>query len=119
MKMKRTLRIMMVALAIMLAVGVRAKAKDSRDVVLFHDASLAGTHLASGRYHVQWETHSPDAMVTFQQGKRVLATAEGKLVDRGKRYGSSEVVYSENPNGSRVIQEIRFAGSSEVIVFNE
>jgi hypothetical protein len=39
--------------------------------------------------------------------------------DRGKRYGSSEVVCNENPNGSRVIQEIRFAGSSEVIVFNE
>jgi hypothetical protein len=29
------------------------------------------------------------------------------------------VVYNENSNGSRVIQEIRFAGSSEVIVFNE
>jgi hypothetical protein len=39
--------------------------------------------------------------------------------DRGKRYGSSEVVCNENPNGSRVIQEIRFAGSSEIIVFNE
>jgi hypothetical protein len=39
--------------------------------------------------------------------------------DRGRRYESSEVVYKKNPNGSRVIQEIRFAGSSEVIVFNE
>lgn len=119
MKMKRTLGITMVALAFMLVVGVGAKAKDSRDVVLFHDASLAGTHLASGRYHVNWETHSPEATVTFQQGKKVLATADGKVADRGKKYGSNEVVYTENPNGSRVIQEIRFAGSSEVIVFNE
>jgi hypothetical protein len=29
------------------------------------------------------------------------------------------VIYATNPNGSNTINEIRFAGSSEVLVFSE
>ena len=90
MKRKRTLRIMMVALALMPVFGLRAKAKDSWDVVLFHDASLAGTRLASGRYHVQWEIRSPDAMVTFQQGKRSSLPPKGSWWIEEKGTGAAK-----------------------------
>jgi hypothetical protein len=105
-------------LAITLVISAAAYAKSGRDITLFHDASLAGSHLASGKYHVQWVTHSPEATVTFQQGKDVLATAQGKVVDRGKKYTANEVVTAENSDGATVIKEIRFSGSSEVIVFD-
>jgi hypothetical protein len=108
----------MIAMAIFVAVGANAKSKDSRSVLLRDDAAVAGSHLARGNYSVQWETNSPAATVSFLRDNKVVATAEGKVVDRGSRYGSNEVVYALAANGARVIQELRFKGSSEVIVFN-
>ena len=119
MTLKKIVQFAMIALAFTMAIGALAKSKDVTSVVLNHDATIAGSHLASGKYNVQWQTHSPAATVTFSQGSKVLATAEGKVVDRGTKYGFDEVVYDQTADGSRVIQEIRFKGSSEVIVFNE
>lgn len=119
MTLKKILQLTMIALAFTIAVGAQAKAKDSRNVVLRYDATVAGSHLASGSYNVQWQTHSPGATVSFMQGSNVVATAEGKVTDRGRKYSSSEVVYDEAANGARAILEIRFKGSSEVIEFNQ
>jgi hypothetical protein len=96
-----------------------AKPKDSKDLVLRYEATIAGAHLASGDYNVSWKTHSPEATITFMQGKKVVATVEGKVVDRGTRYSVNQVLYTEGQGGGRQIQEIRFRGSSEVIVFTE
>jgi hypothetical protein len=54
----------------------------------------------------------------MQKGK-VVATAEGKVADHGTKCLSNEVVFDEAADGGRVIREIRFKGSSEVIEFNE
>ena len=119
MNLRRTFSVSIVAIVFVLAAAATAQAKDSKDIVLHYDAALAGAHLASGDYSVTWQTHSPEATVSFLRGKKVVATAEGKVVDRGKTYSANEVVYNQNSEGARVIQEIRFRGSSEVIVFNE
>ena len=119
MKLSRTLCGIIGTMAFLVLAGAAANAKDSRNVVLGHDATVAGSHLASGEYNIQWETHSPAATVSFLRKGKVVATAEGKVVDRGTRYPASSVVYTITANGGRAIQEIRFQGLSEVIVFNE
>ena len=119
MRLTNVLGAIIVALVFTVVVDSQAKEKNFREVSLIYDASLAGSHLATGRYNVQWETHSPDATVTFQLGNRVVATAEGKVVDRGAKYSGNAVIYDEKPNGTRGILEIRFKDSSEVIVFQE
>ncbi len=119
MTLKKTLQFTMIALAFTMAVGALAKSKDTTSMTLTHDATIAGSHLASGKYNVQWQTHSPEATVTFSHGNKVVATAEGKVVDRGTKYGFDEVLYDQTADGTRVVQEIRFKGSSQVIVFNE
>ena len=119
MKLRRTLCVTIVGMAFVVLAGAPANAKDSRNVVLGHDATVAGSHLASGEYNIQWETHKPAATVSFLRKGKVVATAEGKVVDRGTRYTASSVVYNVAADGVRAIQEIRFQGSSEVIVFNE
>ncbi len=118
MELKRILQSAIVALAITAAVGAQAKSKDLKNMVLRFNATVAGTHLSSGSYNVQWQTHSPEATVSFLQDGKVAGTAEGKLVDRGYKYASDEVMYDELPGGERVIREIRFKGSSEVLEFN-
>ena len=116
---KKTLWVTIVAMAVFVAAGASAKANDSKNVVLGSDAVVAGTHLRSGEYNIQWETHSPAATVSFLRRGKVVATAEGKVVDRGTKYSSNEVVYTVANDGARQIQEIRFRGSSEVIEFKQ
>lgn len=119
MNFRRSLTLSIVAIGLVAASAAAAKPKDSRDIVLHHDATVAGLRLTSGDYNVTWKTHSPEATVTFMQGKKVVATADGKVVDRGKPYDINEVVYRTGAGGDRQIQEIRFRGSSQVIVFGE
>ena len=119
MNLKRSLCVTIVTMMFFVAAGTAAESRGSGNAVIHYDATAAGSHLASGSYNIEWQTHSPEATVTFFRGHNVMATAEGKVVDRGTTYPSNQVVYNENPDGSRTIQEIRFKGSSEVIVFNE
>jgi hypothetical protein len=118
MTLKKIWQLTMIALAFTIAVGAQAKAKDSTMVNLQYSATIGGSHLESGKYNVQWQTHSPAATVSFMRGSKVVATAEGKVTDRGRKYLDNEVVYDESADGARAILEIRFKGSSEVIEFN-
>ena len=119
MKLRKSLCVTIVAVAVFVVAGAAAKPNGSKHVVVAHDAMVAGSHLAHGEYNIQWQTHSPQGKVSFVQRGKVVATAEGKVVDRGTKYPFNEIVYSEAGSGAPAIQEIRFRGSSEVIVFGE
>ncbi len=118
MRLTRTLSVTVFAIACFVAVSAAATARDFKSVLLNYDATVAGTQLQSGKYIVKWETHSPQATVSFVRGNKVVATVEGKVVDRGTKFGSDSVMYDDAADGARVIREIRFKGSSEVIEFN-
>jgi hypothetical protein len=105
--------------ALLLASGIPGLAKNSRTVVLIHDAVLSGKTLPAGKYVVQWGAHSPQAAVEFAQDHKVVLSTEGRFEDRGKKYNSNVVVYDIASDGTRTIIEIRFEGSSEVLVFNQ
>ena len=93
------------------------RSKDTRRLTLTGAATLNGAQVPAGEYNVSWVSHSPEATVTFQTGHDVVATAEGKWVDRHTPYQQNAVVVETNPDGSRSIVEIRFAGMSEALVF--
>jgi ketosteroid isomerase-like protein len=67
---------------------------------------------------VRWEASSPQAAVEFSRGHKVVLSTEGKIEDRGKKYDSNSIVYHTASDGTITIGEIRFAGSSQVLVFN-
>ena len=107
------------AVAILLMAALSAVAQKARTVRLPYSASVNGKQLAAGEYKVTWETHSPQATVNFAQKREVVATVEGKWVDRETKYEANAVVYSNNPDGSRTILEVRFAGLKGALVFGE
>jgi len=117
MKVQKQVGILSAVLALWLFASLPALAKDSRNLTLAQAATLDGTQLAAGNYEVSWVSRSPEATVTFKQHKKVAATAEGKWVERQNTYTSDSVVYVNNPDGSRTIVEIRFAGMSQVLTF--
>jgi hypothetical protein len=116
---RRYLGIFFVSVVLVLAYGIPGLAKTARNVDIEHAVVVSGTTLPAGQYAVRWEAQNPQASVEFVRNKKVVASAPCKFEDRGKKYDSSTVIYATNPNGSNTISEIRFAGSSEVLVFSE
>jgi hypothetical protein len=108
----------LVVLTAILASGA-ALAKNSHDLRVPYDGSVGDSKVATGEYDVSWDGQSTAPAVTFKHGKQVVATASGKWAERDHKYSSNGVIYSANPDGSRRIQEIRFAGMHRVLVFGE
>lgn len=96
-----------------------ASAKDSHRITLFDPMQLNGTTLPAGKYKVTWEQQNPEATVTFTSGKKIIATAKGKIVEREKSADFSGVVSNTNPDGTKNLVEIRFGGSKEAVVFDQ
>ena len=116
--MRKYLATSILSAALLLASGISGFAKDSRTVALPHDAVLGGTTLPAGHYTLRWEARSSEATVQFARDKTVVLSTQGRFEDRGKKYDANMVVYQAASDGSMTISEIRFAGSSQVLVFN-
>lgn len=102
---------------IVLALNLSAWANNEKTLPFRTDVTLNGTKLAAGFYEISWVSHSPEATVTFVRAGQVMVTAMGKWVDRGAKYRADSLVYTNNPDGSHTLLEIRFAGRNQALVF--
>jgi len=114
---RRLLTRLILGVAILSVASISAFALGSRTFHVSVPVSLNGTQMAAGDYEVSWQTHSPEATVTFTKGRKVIATAPGRLVERDVKYDHDMMVYEANADGSYTISELRFAGKRQVIVF--
>jgi len=118
-KIRKYLGASALSVALLLAAGIPSLAASSGTVTLHHDAVLSGTSLTAGQYNIRWETHSPEATVQFVRRHKVVLSTEGRVEARNKTYDHDTVVYNTAADGSMSLVEIRFAGSSDVLVFNQ
>lgn len=114
--MKAMSKVLVVVLVLGLALA--AVAASTKNVTLRSDASLNGTKLTAGEYKVVVDGDGPDVKVSFMQKGKVIATADGKLVDNGGAPEFSAVVVTRGDGGSS-IQELRIAGMKSKVVFNQ
>ena len=119
MNIRKYLGTSVLSVALLLASGIPGLAKNSGTVTLQQDAVLKGTTLPAGKYHVRWQSHSPEATIEFMRGSKVVISTEGRVEQRDKNYDRNAAVYSLASDGSRSLVEIRFAASKEVLVFNQ
>ncbi len=119
MKFRKILALTFVATALLTAASLQAAKSKTQDLLVPYAGTIAGTHIASGQYRVKCETNGTSAKLTFILDWKVVATVEGRVVNRSEQYSVNEVVYQKKPDGSRYVQEIRFAHPNEVIVFND
>jgi len=118
MKFAKLTRVLVPVLVLALALTATALAAGGAATVkLFGAAQVNGKSLAAGEYKVKWDSNSPQADVTFLQGKKTVATAHAKLVDRDQASRENAVVTRANSDGSETIVEIRFEGKKSVLVF--
>jgi hypothetical protein len=91
--------------------------KTSQNINLDQALTVNGQALKAGDAEVRWVTHSPQATVTFVQRKSTF-TADGVFVTRPDKADRDAVVYRINPDGSRSLIELQFAGSNKVLSFD-
>jgi hypothetical protein len=106
--------------AVALTASVSAySAGNSCRVNIRYAAALNGTDLAPGQYKLTWEEHSPSLTVTMTKGGDVVVTVQGRMEERARKFQANMVVYTTQPDGSQVIDEIRLGGTNQAIVFTE
>ena len=116
MRSRMGLGTLVLSVVLVLTAGAPGFAKSARTVALASDLAISGTMLPAGRYAIRWEAHSLQPTVEFVQGKKVILSTQGTFEDRGEKSLSDSVLYDTASNGTATIREIRFAGSSEVLV---
>jgi hypothetical protein len=119
MSVKTNLATPIMGLALVLVTSAPIMAKNAQTIDLTSPAVLNGKRLEVGQYRFQWKSHSPMITLTVWRGKKLVATADGKLIARGTRYQSNTLVFDMNSDGTRVIREMRLAGSSQALVFGD
>jgi len=138
MDIRKYLGTSVLSVALLLASGIPALAKDSRTVTFAHDFVLNGTTLPAGQYTVRWETNSAGTTIEFVKrhnvvlttdggfeerykgyNRNVVVNTEGSLDNRPDAYDRDSVVYNTASDGKMSLAEIRFAFSNKVLVFDQ
>ena len=105
-----------VSLLLLAAGPALADLKPPVRMPLLQPAFVGGTPLPAGAYAVSWTKEGADVKVRFAQGKKVVAEAPGKLVEREKVSAFGGIVTRRDGSGKDVVAEIRFESSKSVIV---
>jgi hypothetical protein len=93
-----------------------SKAGTSKTINITSAVTLNGKSIPEGEYKV---SVADDGQVTIAQGKKILATAQGKLVERDAKASTNTFVTNKQSDGSYKLTEINFAGQKTAVVFAE
>jgi hypothetical protein len=85
----------------------------SKTVTLFTPASVNGTMLKAGDYKVSWDEAGK---VTFAKGKKVIAEANGKIVETTQAVNHTTVIKKSD---TAAIISIQFENSKQQLVLNQ
>ena len=104
-------------LALVARAGESSVYAGSREVRLEHGAVFDGKVFPAGLYNLSWGVNREQDRVEVRlyEGRRMVASATGRLEQRDAASPYDSVVYSRARTGDRELAEIRFAGSPSVI----
>lgn len=93
----------------------------TREVRLTAGALFDGQRFEAGVYQLSWRMNRDRDVVEVRlyQGRRMVASATGRLVEREAASAYDSVVFSRARTGHRELTEIRFAGSEAAISLME
>jgi len=108
-----------VLLVFLAGAPVFAKKDPPRPFRLPAVVTLNGAQVPAGIYELTLETQGSGVRVTLLKDGRFVATAPGVWVKTGIKYSEDEALFRVDPEGSRSLIEIRFAGAARAIVFDD
>lgn len=93
--------------------------RGSRDFTFSSKLVVNQTTMPVGDCEIRWESYVPNAVVKIVQNYGVVAQVSGRWEKRANKFQHNAVVYQRNPNGSRSLIEIQFAGMDRALVFDK
>jgi PilZ domain/SPOR domain len=91
--------------------------RGTREFALSTALTLGGRSVPVGDCVISWESYIPNAIVKIENHGGATVTLEGRWVKRAVRYSQDAVVYTKNRDGSRTLNEFRFSGMGQALVF--
>jgi hypothetical protein len=119
MKERHSVRVLVGTSVAFLLVGLNVYAGTSKTYELTEPVLLGETEVTPGVYKVKWQDHTSEATVTLWAGKRKVAAATGKWVDRNLTYASDAFICQTGQSRSRPVVEIQFAGKHQALVLDQ
>ena len=116
--MRNRLVVLTGALSLAFALSAGAAGRQSLIVDLQDGTILAGTKITPGQYKISWTTDGAESSVTLTQGRKVVVTARGKLVERPRPADHDELVAHKDPSGALVVSEVRLRGEKKALVLS-
>ena len=119
MKLSLTSKLMTLALALLLASSAFAASDTHKgNLQVFDPVQVNGKQLSAGEYQVKWEGNGPDVQLNFIKSGKVVATSQAKVVDLEQKANGNAAVVSNNNDGSRSLNQIRFGGKKFALSLN-
>jgi hypothetical protein len=115
--LRKTLPVILM-LGLLLIQPAAALTNDAVDVTLLGPIVIDGSHVNAGNYQIRWVSNSPDGVMTLLKGRKVVAEARGKAVERDAKAKNTLIITQDDGNGNRVLKEIQFKGKTQAIVFD-
>jgi hypothetical protein len=101
---------------LVLAGSAFAGAPLSKNIKVLVPVTVNGTAIPVGEYKFNL---SEDGQVSISSGKKVLATAQGKIVDHATKADSDSLRLQQQPDGSQKLMEIEFGGKKTSLVLSD
>ncbi len=104
------------ALALLVSISAFARPKNERTVAFSNTVEIGTTQLRPGTYKVEWQGTDSALHVNFLRDGKIVATAQGKMVEKTKSFPSDEIVTARVQNNQK-LEEIDFGGKKDALVF--
>ncbi len=103
------------ALALLVSLSAFARPKNEHSVTFVNSIQVGSTQLRAGTYKVEWQGKPSSLAVNFLRDGKIVATAQGKMIEKNRPWPSDEVV-TNNVNHTQKLEEIDFGGKKDSLV---
>jgi hypothetical protein len=108
MKITNLSKSLLLGAALLLTTSVFAASKGS--LQLMDSITVNGQSLKPGDYNLKWDGTGANVQLSILRGSKVVATTPAQVVSLPSSPSNNSAVLKNNPDGSRVLSEIRFSG---------
>jgi hypothetical protein len=108
--MKFNSKLVVLVVSLLLTVGAFAGDTHKASLQTLDTLQVNGKSLPAGEYKVTWEGNGPAVQLNILKNGQVVATSSAQVVELNNKPANDAAVTAVNPDGTKTLQEIRFAG---------
>jgi hypothetical protein len=105
------------ALFLYVSIGAFAHSRNEHSLDIPNAVQVGSVHLKAGTYRIEWQGDASSLNVEFLQHGKIVATTQGKMVERKEPAPTTAIVTAE-VNNTQMLKEIEFGGKKDALIFS-